>query len=99
MPPAVFAGSYSGQFLALDARSGNVLWSYPAGGTISGAASLIGHVVYFSTLSKKTTTGLDARSGHVVWRFGRGAFDPAISDGLRLYLTGYSSLYGFEPRR
>jgi outer membrane protein assembly factor BamB len=98
MPPAVFEGSYSGEFLALDARTGSVLWSYPAGGTISGAASLIGHVVYFSTLSKKMTTGLDARTGHVVWRFGHGAFDPAISDGLRLYLTGYSSLYGFEPR-
>jgi outer membrane protein assembly factor BamB len=98
MPPAVFEGSYSGEFLALDARTGSVLWSYPAGGTISGAASLIGRVVYFSTLSKKTTTGLDARTGHVVWRFGHGAFDPAISDGRRLYLTGYSSLYGFEPR-
>lgn len=98
MPPAVFAGSYSGNFYALDARSGNIIWSYHAGGTISGAASLIGRVVYFSTLSKRTTTGLNARTGNVVWRFGRGAFNPAISDGLRLYVTGYSSLYGFKPR-
>jgi outer membrane protein assembly factor BamB len=98
MPPAIFAGSYSGKFYALDARSGNVLWTYKAGGTISGAASLIGHIVYFSTLSKRSTTGLDARNGHVVWHFGRGAFNPAISDGLRLYITGYSSLYAFKPR-
>jgi outer membrane protein assembly factor BamB len=98
MPPAVYTGSYSGAFYAFDARSGKVLWKHRAGGTISGAPSLIGRVVYFSTLSKKTTTGLDARTGRVVWSFGRGAFNPAISDGLRLYITGYSSLYAFKPR-
>ena len=98
MRPAVFAGSYSGEFYALDARSGAVMWRHSGGGTISGAASLIGNVVYYSTLSKKTTTGLDARNGHVVWTFGRGAFNPAISDGRRLYITGYSSVYGFIPK-
>jgi len=98
MAPAVFTGSYDGHFYALDARTGKVLWKHSAGGTISGAPSLIGRVVYFSTLSKRTTTGLDARSGRVVWSFGRGAFNPAISDGLRLYITGYSSLYAFKPR-
>jgi outer membrane protein assembly factor BamB len=98
LPPTVFTGSYSGRFYAFDARSGRIRWTYSAGGTISGAASLIGRVVYFSTLSKKTTTGLDARTGRVVWKFPRGAFNPAISDGLRLYITGYSSLYALRPR-
>src|SRR5262245_38405465 len=98
MPPAIFAGSYSGTFYAFDARSGNVLWTHHAGGTISGAASVIGKIVYFSTLSKRTTTGLDPRTGRVVWSFQRGAFNPAISDGLRLYLTGYSTVYGLRPR-
>jgi outer membrane protein assembly factor BamB len=98
LPPTVFTGSYSGRFYAFDARSGHVRWTHNAGGTISGAASLIGKVVYFSTLSKKSTTGLDARTGRVVWNFSRGAFNPAISDGLRLYITGYSSLYAFKSR-
>jgi outer membrane protein assembly factor BamB len=75
-----------------------VIWSYSAGGTISGAPSLIGDIVYFSTLSQRTTTGLNARSGHMVWKLNRGAFNPAISDGKRLYITGYNSLYGFEHR-
>lgn len=97
MPPAVFTGSYSGRFYAFDARSGKVLWTHSAGGTISGAPSLIGRVVYFSTLSKRSTTGLDAHTGRVVWSFHRGAFNPAITDGLRLYITGYSSLYAFKP--
>jgi outer membrane protein assembly factor BamB len=99
MRPAVFTGSYSGKFLALDARSGRVLWSHSAGGTISGAGSLIGRIVYFSTLSKRTTTALDARTGRVVWSFPRGGFNPAISDGRRLYITGYNSVYGFQPTR
>jgi outer membrane protein assembly factor BamB len=98
MKPAVFIGSYSGQFYALDARSGDVLWSRNARGKISGAASVIGKTVYFSTLSKRNTLALDARTGKVVWDFMRGSFNPAISDGQRLYVTGYSSQYGFKPR-
>jgi outer membrane protein assembly factor BamB len=98
MRPAVFTGSYSGKFLALDARSGGVIWAHNAGGTISGAPSLIGDTVFFSTLSKRTTTGLNAKTGKVVWRFSRGAFNPAISDGKRLYITGYNSEYAFAPK-
>jgi outer membrane protein assembly factor BamB len=98
MAPAVFAGSYSGRFFALDARSGDVLWTYNAGGKISGAGSLIGGTVYFSNLAAKTTIGLNARSGREVWKFSRGAFNPAISDGNRLYITGYNSIYAFKPR-
>jgi outer membrane protein assembly factor BamB len=95
MRPAVFIGSYSGRFFALDARSGKVLWTHHAGGTISGAASVIGRFVYYSTLSRRRTYALDAHTGRVVWSLGRGAFNPAISDGKRLYITGYSTVYGF----
>lgn len=98
MRPAVFIGSYSGKFMALDARSGKVIWTHRGGGTISGAPSVIGDVVYYSVLSKKRTYALDARTGKVLWSLGRGAFNPAISDGKRIYITGYSTIYGFEPR-
>jgi outer membrane protein assembly factor BamB len=95
MKPAVFIGSYSGRFMALDARSGTVIWTHRAGGTISGAASVIGKVVYYSVLSKRRTYALDARTGRVLWSLGRGAFNPAISDGKRVYITGYSTVYAF----
>jgi outer membrane protein assembly factor BamB len=98
MRPAVLTGSYSGKFVALDARSGDVLWTYKLKGKISGAPSVIGRIVYFSNLARRSTVGLDVRNGHVVFHFGRGAFNPAISDGRRLFLTGYSSLYGFLPK-
>lgn len=99
MRPAVFIGSYSGRFMALDARTGRVIWSRPAGGTVSGAASIIGRVVYFSTLTGRRTYGVSARTGRVLWTIGKGAFNPAVSDGKRLYITGYGAQYAFMMPR
>jgi outer membrane protein assembly factor BamB len=97
--PTVYIGSYSGRFYALDARSGNTIWTHNAGGKISGGATVIGRVVYFSNLAAKSTSGLDVRNGKRVFHVERGAFNPVISDERRIYLTGYSSLYAYEPRR
>jgi outer membrane protein assembly factor BamB len=99
MKPAVFIGSYSGRFMALDARSGKVIWSKPAGGKVSGAASVIGDVVYYSSLSGRRTYALGARTGRKLWSLGRGAFNPAISDGRRVYITGYSTVYSFTTEK
>src|SRR5207245_1553066 len=57
--PTVFLGSYDGNFYAFDARSGAVRWSHPSGGRISGAATIVGDVVYYSVLGTKTTVGLN----------------------------------------
>src|SRR5437588_4402151 len=91
--PTVFIGSYDRTFYAFDARSGKVRWTFNAPGRISGAPTLVGHVVYFSDLDSKQTTGLDARTGHPVFRFHSGKFNPVISDGRRIYLTGFSTVY------
>jgi outer membrane protein assembly factor BamB len=99
MRPAVFIGSYSGRFMALDARSGGVIWSRGGYGRISGAASVIGRIVYFSSLSARRTWALSAKSGRVLWSIGKGAFNPAISDGKRVYITGYGSQYAFTTPR
>ena len=99
LKPAVYIGSYSGQFMALDARSGAVIWSRSGYGKISGAASVIGDVVYFSSLSKRRTWALGARTGRTLWSLGRGAFNPAISDGIRVYITGYGTQYAFTTPR
>lgn len=98
MRPAVFIGSYSGRFMALDARSGAEIWNRPAGGNVSGAASVIGKVVYYSALSARRTYAVSAKTGRLLWSLGRGAFNPAISDGKRVYITGYSTVYGFTSR-
>jgi len=100
MAPAIFVGSYSGQFMALNARTGSTIWSRSGGGTISGAASVIGRVVYFSVLTARRTYALSAKTGRVLWSFGKGAFNPAISDGNRIYITGFGGEYAFtSPQR
>src|SRR3954468_15786912 len=99
MRPAVFIGSYSGRFMALNARSGGVLWSRPAGGVVSGAASIIGRIVYFSALTARRTWALSAKTGRSLWSIGKGAFNPAISDGKRVFITVYGSQYAFMAPR
>ena len=96
--PTVYAGSYGGTFYALDARTGRVRWSHRGKGRISGAATVVGDVVYYANLGKRRTIGLGARTGRKVFEFGRGSFNPVVSDGRRIYLTGYSSLYALTPR-
>ena len=93
----VFVGSYDGRMYALRARTGSVRWSYNAGGRISGSATVIGRVVYFADLGHRRTTGLGTRTGRVVFRKDQGAYDPVISDGKHLYLTGNHSLTAMRP--
>jgi outer membrane protein assembly factor BamB len=96
--PTVYVGSYDGDFYALDARSGKVRWKKKAPGRISGAATVVGDVVYFGDLKSRTTTGLGANTGRKVFKYPRGGFNPVVSDGRNLYVVGYSSLQQLTPK-
>jgi outer membrane protein assembly factor BamB len=89
----VYIGSYDGRLYAFDARSGSVRWAHDAGGKISGAPVVIGDLVFYSNLARRSSAALGTATGKVVWSTGRGAFNPVISDGKRLYFLGYSSLF------
>jgi outer membrane protein assembly factor BamB len=95
----VFVGSYDGRFYALSARRGRVRWVYNAGGRISGSATVIGRVVYFANLGHRRTIGLGTKTGRVSFHRSQGAYDPVISDGKRLFLTGSHSLTALRPLR
>ena len=60
---------------------------------------MVGDIVYFGDLQSRTTTGLGARTGRKVFRFGRGGFNPVVSDGRNLYVVGYASLARSSRRR
>jgi outer membrane protein assembly factor BamB len=97
--PTVYLGSYDGNFYAFDARSGAIRWRHPAGGKISGSATIVGNVVYYSDLGTKTTAGLDVRTGHKVFSFPDGAFNPVVCDDTdTIYLSGYTMLYQMLPK-
>jgi outer membrane protein assembly factor BamB len=97
--PSVFIGSYDSNLYAFDARTGGVEWKYPAGGRISGAPSLIGRVLYFSTLDGSNTKGINVDNGRRIFRRNTGKFNPMISDGKRMYMTGFSTIYTMVPPR
>ena len=95
--PLVYAGSYSGRFYAFDARSGAVRWSRGGNGRISGGASVIGDIVYYADLGNKRTIGLGARTGRKVYEHERGSYNPVVSDGETIFLTGYHAMYALQP--
>jgi outer membrane protein assembly factor BamB len=98
-PPTVYIGSFDGNIYALNARDGSVRWSEPAGGQVVGSLSAVGEIVYAAEFSGETTSGYMMHSGRKVFTYPRGTYTPIISDGRRLYLTGYSSITALVPYR
>jgi outer membrane protein assembly factor BamB len=89
----VYAGSYDGKLYAFDARSGNVKWTRNTGGKLSGGIQVVGDLVFYANLSRRSIGAVGAANGNLVWSIGRGGFNPLIADSRRLYVVGYSSLF------
>jgi outer membrane protein assembly factor BamB len=96
----VYVGSLEGHALrALDAATGDTRWTFSkADGPIIGSPTVLGGLVYFSTLAR-TTYALDALTGRVVWTFPDGEYSPVVADLHRLYLVGLGRVYGLSPVR
>jgi outer membrane protein assembly factor BamB len=54
--------------------------------------------VYFATLAGRTYA-LDARTGALDWTFPDGKYSPVVADADRVYLVGYTKVYGLVPAR
>lgn len=93
----IYVGSYDGKLYALDAATGDVRWTFDAGGRISGAVTVIDGIAYVSTLDE-VTFGVDAATGKQVWRFPDGKYTPIVADAERVYVVGYTRIYGLAPR-
>jgi outer membrane protein assembly factor BamB len=96
-PPTVYIGSFDGNIYALDAKDGSLRWSHSAGGQVVGSLSAIGDIVYVAEFTNNTTSGFMMKSGRKVFSYPRGTYSPVISDGRRIYLTGYSSITALQP--
>jgi outer membrane protein assembly factor BamB len=95
--PTIYLGSYDGTFRALNARTGHVDWKFNAHGKISGSATIVGRTVYFADLGTHRTYGLGISTGRQSFELSTGSFDPVISDGKNIYLTGLTGLYALAP--
>ena len=96
--PTIYLGSYDGTFYALNARSGHISWHFDAHGKISGSGTIVGRTVYFADLGEHRTYGLGISTGRVLFEKDTGSFDPVISDGVDIYLTGVTSLFALAPQ-
>jgi len=104
-----FVGSYDHRLYALDAQTGRVLWTAAGPGPVSGAPTVLAGLVYFSTCGScssyesnpkaRQTFAVDEATGALRWRFRDGEYSPVVTDGIRLYLTGYTAIYALEPVR
>lgn len=96
-PPTVYIGSFDGNVYALDAKSGKARWTFNMGGRVIGSLSVINKLVYASTFDGTSTYGISAKTGQKKYYFHSGAYMPAVSDGEKLYLIGYSSIHAMKP--
>jgi outer membrane protein assembly factor BamB len=96
-PPTVYIGSFDGNIYALNAKNGETRWQRSAGGQVVGSLSAVGNIVYVAEFTDNSTNGYDMRTGKQVFHYKTGTYTPVISDGRRIYLTGYSSVNALEP--
>lgn len=99
-PPTVYAGSEDKHFYAFDARSGAIRWQHPVGGVVLGSSSVVGETVYVSVIGPNIGTfGYHVKTGKKVFSNDQGEYNPVISDGKKIYLTGTSTIRAFKPAR
>jgi polyvinyl alcohol dehydrogenase (cytochrome) len=53
----LYVGSYSGTMYAIDARNGNILWSFASGGSVIDGPSIVDGVVYWASGYKRYAPG------------------------------------------
>jgi outer membrane protein assembly factor BamB len=98
-PPTVYVGSEDKQFYALDAKTGQIRWQHPVGGIVLGSSSVVGETVYVSVIGPNIGTfGYNVRRGKKVFSNDQGEYNPVISDGKKIYLTGASTIRAFVPK-
>ncbi len=106
----LYVGTYDGRFYALDAATGDVRWVHVAPGSIHGAPTVMGGLVYFATcgtcghrgsryakIGPRGTFALDALTGRQVWSFPDGHYSPVVADRSRVYVAGSTRVYALKP--
>jgi len=54
----MYAGSYSGQMYALDARTGKILWNFASGGTVIDGPSIVDRTLYWGSGYRNIPPGI-----------------------------------------
>ena len=54
----MFAGSSSGDMVAIDGATGKILWTFASGGTVVGGPSIVGHAIYWGSGYSRSGLGI-----------------------------------------
>jgi outer membrane protein assembly factor BamB len=106
----VYVGTWDGKVSAFSASTGDTIWSINAVGAVHGAPTILNGVLYYSTCpicgkggvrhtkrGPPGTFGVDARNGRRLWKHWAGRYSPVVADRERMYVVGYTRIYGLEP--
>ena len=78
--------------------TGALRWTYHARAAISGAASVVDGIVYFSSFDHRTY-GLMATTGNLREEWPDGEYSPAVAGNGVLYLAGVGRIYALTSAR
>ncbi len=79
-----YVGSQDRTFYALNANTGEKIWSFTAGNSIKSIATVVNDVVYVGSLDNNVYA-LDAKTGNQIWKFKTGNqvySSPNVVDGV-----------------
>jgi uncharacterized repeat protein (TIGR01451 family) len=95
----VYVGGFSGNFYALNARTGTLLWTFNAGSQPGTSPAVANGVVYFNS-SDLNLYALNASTGAKLWSYSTGTDTPAVNNSpavanglVYLGLNGLSLLH------
>jgi len=89
------------ELLALDQKTGKVLWRAAAGGRVDSSPLIVGKTVYVGSDDRRAY-GFDAGTGKQTWAFATGgkvSVSPSAGEGLLLVGSNDGFLYAFAPER
>lgn len=91
----VYVGSATEELYALDALTGNVMWTAPMGEAVGTAPAVVEGVAYAS--SAHHLHALQASTGEVLWSADveGGSSSPSVGDGV-VFVGGTEGLYAFD---
>ena len=87
-----------GEFHALDASTGEIIWSFSAGIGVESSPTVVGGVVYLTAVN--TAHALDEETGEIIWSYGTERFPardfPAVVEDGVYYFSPDNVLYALD---
>jgi outer membrane protein assembly factor BamB len=97
-PETVYIGAENGTFYALDARHGKERWHHDIGGAIPGTATVVADTVFTSSFATRKAVGFNVRTHKQDFSIPTAGYTPLVSNGRRLFVTGYYTFVALKPK-